>query len=211
MIKILTICDDRDKDVGDYFVHSLLYLYYGVDDQEDNITISEILSNNCTLDLVENKLNELNSDLFIFVPFTHGNDSSQSCNGINYANLENAKLYNNSLFYTSACLSGLILGHELVRSGGEAFLGYSNEILIYFDYQDVFIECENYGLIQFMKNGISVNDIISVMYEKYTLESDKLLEGGTEGIMISAQLIRNRDALVYFGNCELVKEDFDLN
>ncbi len=51
----------------------------------------------------------------------------------------------------------------------------------------------------------------NVMYEKYTLESDKLLKGGIEGILISGQLIRNRDSLVYFGNCELVKEDFDLN
>jgi len=210
MINILTICDDMDIDFGDYFIHSILYLY-DVVEQEDNITLIEIFSDDCTLDLVEKKLNELNSDLFIFVSYTHGNDSSQSCNGISYANLENTEFYNNSLFYTSACLSGLILGPELVRSGGKAFLGYSNKVWIYFDYQDVFIKCEDYGLKQFIKNGILVNDMKSVMYEKYTLESDKLLEGGIDGIIISAGLIRNRDALVHCGNCELVKEDFDLN
>ncbi len=103
--------------------------------------------------------------------------------------------FKNSFFYTFSCNSGKVLGKELIEKECLCFIGYSGKIDIWSTYIRPFVECANFGLIQFF-NGYDTLSVINEMTEKYNQNIDKIYK---IDLMIASLLLANRDALIMHG------------
>lgn len=193
MTKTVMVFDELDDDLGPFFLYC-----------KENL---EVILNekNITPNLLDsNKLNELSVQLvtttltnFIFGAYSHGGKNCLVRSNNPYVSTTiNIDCFKNSFFYTFSCSSGYELGSNLVENGCLCFIGYDNIVSIWSTYLRPFMECANYGLIQFF-NGESTFSILSQMKEKYNIEIDSIYE---DNFMIASILRENRDALVLHGN-----------
>ncbi|MBN2285109.1 MAG: hypothetical protein JXI43_01580 [Tissierellales bacterium] len=142
---------------------------------------------------------------FIFIAYSHGRENALLHEGIRYIEAErNTYLFKNALFYTNACLSGRILGQNLIQAGCTAFVGYNDEVVAANPYYDIFQACENYGIERFFQ-GENLDISYRKMKQKYTEKIEDLYEFD---IFAASLLAKNRDALVLLGDNRLVIADF---
>jgi hypothetical protein len=154
--------------------------------------------------LNSNKLNDLaigfvTKDIssFVFGAYSHGgNDCLLKSASIPYVSKTNSFNFKKSFFYTFSCSSGRELGANLIDNGCYCYIGYKDIIAIWSTYPKPFVECANYGLIQFF-NGEESHSIINQMKNKYNEEIDDVYQ---QDFLIASILMENRDALVLYGN-----------
>ena len=141
---------------------------------------------------------------FVFGAYSHGNDNCllESATTPYISVTRNIANFKDSFFYTFSCYAGKNLGKDLISNECLCFIGYKNEIAIWNSYIKPFVECANFGLIQFF-NGIDTFSIFKQMSEKYNEEIDKIY---TSDFMIASILRENRDALVLHGNKINIKD-----
>lgn len=154
--------------------------------------------------LNSNKLNDFAIEFvthdissFVFGAYSHGgNDCLLKSATIPYVSKANSFNFNKSFFYTFSCSSGRELGANLIENGCHCYIGYKDIIAIWSTYLKPFVECANYGLIQFF-NGVESYTIINLMKDKYNKEIDDVYQ---QDFLIASILLENRDALVLYGN-----------
>ena len=154
--------------------------------------------------LNSNKLNDLAIEIvtkevtsFVFGAYSHGsNDCLVKSASIPYVSSTNSSNFKNSFFYTFSCSSGMILGDNLIANGCHCFIGYKDIVAIWSTFPKPFINCANYGLIQFFK-GENSHTIINQMKEKYNDEIDEMYR---YDFLIASILKENRDGLILLGN-----------
>lgn len=210
MISAIIAYDDIDYEIGDYFNKSYLHLDKL---RSQTISITAIDGSNCFETTINDLIPTFNQNPFIFVGLSHGSDDGLSLRGVDYYVKENnANLFINSFFYSTACHIGRNLGKILISKNCKCFIGYTNisEVPLVADYEDLFIECELHAL----KNFFLTTKSIQVVYDEMIEFTDnKIIELANIDTLEAMALIRNRDRFVIIGehtNMQLTRLDFDV-
>lgn len=152
-----------------------------------------------------NRLNDLaisattaKFEYFVFGAYSHGDHNSllKSARDPYITIVLNGDSFKNCFFYTFSCKTGLTLGLELIGKKCLCFIGYQKDVFIWNTYIKPFVECANYGLIQFF-NGNNTEEVMSKMVEKYNENIDATYK---INFLIAAILRDNRDALIRHGD-----------
>ena len=142
-----------------------------------------------------------------FVAYSHGkNDALLYDNQQKEYLSKTTKLQNiqGGLFYTWSCYSGIDLGEHLVQNSYQTFIGYKDWVVGISTIGSIsqrYIDCTNAGLIAFI-NGATALEALRIMYDTYSNQIDEL--ENISDYLIQAHFSRNRNALVIFGNENLV-------
>ena len=208
MINLFLAYDDNDQELGDYFEES----YDNLLSETSNNTL--VITNTLRgLDCSEANVNvhteRYKPNSFIFVAFSHGNEELLRTGNEIFISVNNCHFFSKSLFYTSACECAVTLGPQLMAKGCLAFVGYNGPVDVWEGYYEVFIECENYAIIEFMNSNKTIGVSFSEMKDKYNEAIDDLVLGNTEDKIVASLLVDNRDKLTLLGNADLVVKDFD--
>ena len=122
-------------------------------------------------------ISSINSNPFIFIAYSHGNEKALCCGNENYIEKGvNAHNFGKSLFYTNACLVGKELGIHLIEQGCLAFVGYEKESYKYTqpDKKEISKNCDNAGIISFLSDDITIFEAYNQMKNYYTQQINKL-------------------------------------
>ncbi|GHB83091.1 hypothetical protein [Persicitalea jodogahamensis] len=211
MIEILTAYDEEDPELGVYFNACKKDIVASINLQtaiHNIFSITEIPSRNCRLAYFDIVLGKLKNIPFIIIAYTHGNETSLIANGSGFITVNSTNSsFNDSFFYTNSCLSGKVLGPELIKQNCKVFIGYDSTITAFKnENSNISLKCDNIGMLLFLTSDITAYDAYVAMIQLYTQEYDKLLANGDP--LSAALLIQNREALVFHGEKELKKEDF---
>lgn len=142
-----------------------------------------------------------------FVAYSHGKndallyDNQQKEYLSKTSNLPNIQ---GGLFYTWSCCAGTELGKHLVQSSYQTFIGYKDWIISVETMSDIaqrYIDCTNLGLKAFL-SGETALDAFKITYDMYSNHIDEL-ENNFD-FFLASHFSRNRNALVIFGNENLV-------
>lgn len=209
MIKILIAFDDVDIVLGNYF-------------NENKIRISDIFNDTfndkgriCLFDnsmCVENTISDIlpneNSNPFVFVAYTHGNEDSLYCNHLPFVSDKNSNLLKNSLFYSTACKIGINLGHNLIINGCFTFVGFDDLSWVFNDPANwkINIDCDNYALILFLTKDIEIKEAVNLSKSYHENRIDYLRQIGENPLYMTA-LNKNKNALICLGNQNLMRSD----
>ncbi|WP_067037009.1 hypothetical protein [Allomuricauda sp. CP2A] len=194
MADILIVCDEEDLSMGKFFLACKERLNAFL--KSKSIKFSELGSQ---------QLNDLSISMhisplpkFIFGAYSHGSSNSllKSATTEYVSIAQNGKDFEGGFVYTFSCSSGKELGKDLISCNCQCFIGYSEVIYIWTNFFDPFIECANFGLIEFF-NGQDTSKVFDSMIDKYNREIDKMYEIDP---MVAADLVANRRALVMHGN-----------
>ena len=206
MINIILAYSETDEALGLYFSLCANDLKLFIQKScKQHISLQEIQGDMLNPVYLELIVEQLHSQRFIVIAYSHGRERALTHGGSAYIEVgQDSKLYSNALVYTDACLAGRQLGEHLVDNGCSAFCGYNDEVVAYVPYYDMFCECENYGIKKFLQ-GDALGTAFLQMKNKYTERIDKLYD---YSVVADALLRRNRDALVLLGNRDLAINDF---
>jgi hypothetical protein len=150
----------------------------------------------------------LNPTPFLFVAYTHGVEDGLICNGNAFVSTNNSHNFENSLFYSTACLVGKELAPDLINKRCRAFIGFKDESKVLFEdssYRKVFMDCDNYALKKFMMSDTTIEEAFEAMKKYYTTKIDHYLS--IKDLLVAGDLVENREALVCLGDKNLKKED----
>lgn len=211
MVSTIIAYDNIDYLIGDYFNRS--YLYLNELQNQTTISITGIDGDNCSETNINNIVQPFNQNPFVFVGLSHGTDDGDSLRAVDYyVKNNNANLFANSFFYSTACHIGRNLGKVLITHNCKCFIGYTDvsEVPLIQDYEDLFIECELHAI----KNFYLTEKSIQVLYdEMIEFIDEKILEiSNGNDILEAMALIRNRDCMVIIGdevNKQLTRLDFE--
>lgn len=209
MINVAIAFDDKDENLGNYFLNCKDDISGFFNDQKHLLKETPIFfpSEKCDQTNIDVEIAKINVAPFIFIAYSHGNENSLRCNGNSYVKKGiNTNNFSKSLFYTNSCLSGKHLGKELVDNGCFAFIGYVEEIEAPLDkgYEAISINCDNSGIKTFLSDDIPISKAFTRMRNYYTKNIDKYRDIDP---FFAAMLVKNRESLVFHGNNELKKED----
>ncbi len=197
MINTVIAYDNFDNEIGDYFNRS--YLHLDELRNQTTISITGIDGGNCSQTSINDLIPLFNQSPFVFVGLSHGTDDGLSLRGIDYyIQQNNANLFLNSFFYSTACHIGRCLGDILISHNCKCFIGYTDksEVPLVPDYEDLFIECELHAL----KNFFLTTKSIQVLYDEMIAFTDeKIIEIANVDVLEAMSLIRNRDRFVIIG------------
>lgn len=205
MIKTLISYDDQDHSLGSYFLKSSEVL-------KERVNNSPIIPHYldgalCTIDHIEKRIQEYNSNKFVFVAFSHGGDHCLHTSSEEYVNSTNSSSFKNTLFYSTACHCSTKLGPTLIEQGCYSFVGYRKEVLIHPDYQDDFIDCEIHAIVEFLNSDVSIGEAYKSMHKKYDETIVRLASGSIEETIIASTLADNQTILTILGDQNLMASD----
>jgi len=208
MISTIVAYDDNDSDLGDYFVdsHENITVVLRANAQIVNVSIRGL---DCTEVFVNSTITPLNGNRFIFIGISHGNEEELVSHEV-YVSASNLTSFSNSLFYSCACLTGLKLGKNLIGAGCLVFVGYNDTVLVNVDYFEIFYNCQNHCIKEFLKGNETIEGSFSKMIDYYNEEIDKLLPGDMDDLLAATSLINNRDCLILLGDRKLRLNDFEI-
>jgi hypothetical protein len=197
MINLTILFDDTDPQLGQYFTDCF--------NDVKNVSFSSNIKINSINSQNRIYINQIikSLDNLIFVGFTHG---SCDCLGTEdgssiFVNYDNAALFTNSCFYTTACSCGEELGKILVHKGCRVFIGYDDVVSVDDEFEEIFMNCENYAIKEFISTNKSWNEVLIEAKEYFTKEADILLdEGGYFGSLAGSELLQNRDKFCLYGD-----------
>lgn len=209
MTNIAIAFDDKDKNLGNYFLNCKNDISGFFSDQKHLVKGTPVLipSEKCDQTNIDIEIAKINTTPFIFIAYSHGNENALRCNGNSYVKKGvNTRNFSKSLFYTNSCLSGKHLGEELIDNGCLAFIGYVEEIEapLNKEYENVSINCDNSGIKTFLSDDIPISKAFQRMRNYYTKNIDKY---NMIDPIFAAMLVRNRESLILHGNNDLKKED----
>lgn len=211
MVKLLLAYDGADSRLGPYF-SSCFYDLESHASTCGNFEVSTLNEHHDETHMQEH-IASFQGAPFLFVAYAHGRRDAIVHNGAPLVHPSNAYFFGESLVYTCACSAGQELAGILRALGCRAFLGFSADttLLSTEAHDDVFRDCENYGLKMFMSGNKTIMESYQAMYEYYTKRFDELLEMGfAEGLFDLAALLDIRNALFIDaeGNEHLTLADF---
>ena len=205
MTKFIITYDNQDPILGNYFTLCKENLVAFLVEKE-LVSIVEIQTQNCNKFFIELKISELKEEeKLCFIAYSHGNKNSVVCASEAYVRVnENTHLFNNSIFYSNACLCGVELSIDLIEKGCKAFIGSKDETKVLLLDQNLSAKLDNYALMIFIEQDKTIHDSYNAMLNYYDYEIDRLndLEGGF-GFGKAAYLVEARDALVFKGDKSL--------
>ena len=211
MIKIVVAYDDNDSALGDYFEESYNNLLQTI--QAANETPTTILRGlECNEANVNNAVNPLKVNPFLFVGLSHGDDGNcLLTENDTYVSPNNAVNFTNSFFYTTGCNSGLDLRQNLLQHGCKVFVGYTDnsKAPLNEDYNSMFIDCELYALKQFLSSNNTMDELFDEMLSYTQTQIDWLF--ANDEIVEAMDLQSNLDCIKIFGDGSLRRQDFQLN
>jgi hypothetical protein len=199
MIKFILAYDEGNVELG-YFFNKC-----AIDLKNSLIADKHFLA----LEIPSQRLNELylglkvefyTEDKFIFTAYSHGDENRLTSTETYLSTNSNLQPYKNTLFYTFSCLTGVTLGKKLIENGCLAFVGYKIEACIITRNEDIFIECSNFGLKQFIL-GENIGDSLKQMKDKHSELIDATYK---KYPLVASTLRRNRNGLVLYGDKSLV-------
>lgn len=212
MIRVISATDEKDRVLGAYFQESHDELHSFLIDNGLNESHVNINADNCNITYIGNELPKITEGRpFVFVVYSHGNESSLMCNGHRYVDRTNAQVFSGALVYSTACLAGKELGPVLIEAGCKAFLGFTEPSNAFEteDYKTISQNCDNSGIFQFLSSDDSLRDCYEGMKNYYNTHIDRmdlLLD-----VVRRAELVANRDALVLLGDGSITRKDFDVH
>jgi len=195
--------DNKDSELGYYFEESKNDIVAFINQACQNPVVTEIPTPRCNQAYIDFNIPLVNQNNFLFIAYSHGKPRRLIANGNLYVDLQfNAHVFVNSFFYSMSCHTGEELGPNLVNSHNcHAFIGYSDcAWILNGAYLQLSIDCDNYGLKQFI-SGVVLGVAFENMKNNFTSQIDFLEQQGE--IIFAARLLKNRDALVFFGNKNL--------
>ena len=212
MIRIVVAYDDNDSALGDYFEESYNNFHRSM--QAANATPTTVLRGlECDEVSINNAVNPLKADPFLFVGLSHGDDTGNYLLTENdaYVSPDNAVNFTNSFFYTTGCNAGLDLRANLLQKGCKVFIGYTNnsKAPLNEDYNSLFIDCELFALKQFLSSDRTINELFNEMMNFTQTKIDWLFENNE--IVEAMDLQSNKDCMIVDGNSSLTRLDFVLN
>lgn len=209
MINLKIAFDEQDVYLGSYFEECKQDLVQFINGKEFPFDIDEIASKLCNPVYIEQRILLLNSARFLFVVYTHGRADSLTVNDHPYVEIAGCEIFKNSLFYSTACHSGKLLGEEIIIKGGGAFIGYNDALeVLGLHLRDIAVRCDNSG-IKFFIEGHTIGQAFNLMKSFYSTEINRLLR---QRDALHAGILRdNRSHLVIFGNPDLTINDFIIN
>lgn len=193
MPRLLIAYDSADHQMGDYFLscrHDICahagtcdgFLIDELDSEHDDSHLQQYIS-------------AYSEQPFIFVAYAHGCSDAVLLSGTPLVHNQNTYFFGKSLFYTCACDTGVSLSKDLRAHNCYAFVGFKDESKLpprATDYENVFMSCENYGLKQFMRGGISIGESFEKMRTMYSDQAISLL---STNALAAALLLENGNAL----------------
>lgn len=212
MIKIVVAYDDNDSALGDYFEASYDNFHQSM--QAANETPTTVLRGlECNEVSINDAVNPLKADPFLFVGLSHGDDTGNYLLTENdaYVSPDNSLNFTNSFFYTTGCNAGLYLRANLLQRGCKVFIGYTNnsKAPLNEDYNSLFIDCELFALKQFLFSDRTINELFNEMMNFTQTKIDWLSDNNE--IVEAMDLQSNKDCMVIDGNSSLTRLDFTLD
>jgi hypothetical protein len=210
MINLVIAYDDIDSALGIYFEGAFNNTNEVVSSL-NFIVLNSIRGLNCNEQNVNSVVTPLNHQSFVFVSFSHGNDTGECLLTHNdvFVSSSNASNFCNSFFYTTACCVATQLGSDLIDSNCVCFIGYKDASwATYEDHYSFYIACENYALNEFLRTNKTIQQTFDEMI-KYFDDQITHLYNQNE-ILVAIELEHNRDCLVILGNGALSINDFQV-
>ena len=210
MIRVLIASDDNDVELGEYFracKQDLLSVVSAEIDSGKLLTVEDIPSINCNVVYLNVKYTTFKKIPFLWVSFSHGNESSIRFNGSVFVSAgDDNSLFEDTLFYTNSCLSGKFLGPDLINQNCRTFIGYDQSVIAFKnENQKISLKCDTVGLILFLTEDVTAYDAFEHTKQYYTQQAEILLKYGD--ILSSGLLINAREDLVFHGDKNLKKEE----
>jgi hypothetical protein len=199
------VYDENDPELGIYFQACKQDLVEFISNNLAGARVVE-LGASYNLDDLDNYLRSVNTDNFVFVAYSHGDDSSLYRKGLSYISVNtNSTLFPNSFFYSVSCSSASELGPAIIEGGGLTFIGYRRPFLIPLQNQGTSVNCANRGIQMFIL-GKRADEAFESMKAFYTVQSDRLLQFGD--VVAASLLTATREALMFLGNPAMAIGDF---
>lgn len=202
MIKFILAYDEKDTQLGRFFNMCAEDVKQSLIEDKHQLAL-EISSQKLNTFFFEIALPNYTAKKFIFTAYSHGNEDRLTSNSTYLSVDSDLQPFQNSLFYTFSCLTGVTLGNKLIEKGCLAFLGYRIEAHIITYNEDIFTECSNFGLKRFI-GGENISIALKQMKDKHTELIDETYE---KYPLVASTLRRNRDGLVLYGNRNLSIDD----
>jgi hypothetical protein len=194
MINLVMVYIEHDLKLNNYFKNCADAVRTHCD---NDFRIIDITNNQCNSVYIEETIKSLGNNKFIFISFSHGNESSLLFNNEPYIEINiNDHIFRGSFFYTNSCLSGKNLGPSLIDKNCEVFWGYKENVYSVKLYFDIFQECDLSGFKYFV-NGFSALESFRKMKNYFDEKIDEIYKNDYSA---AAHLLFNRDALVLLGN-----------
>lgn len=208
MINFIVSFDDLDPVLGKYFHKSHLDFYEFISEHPVLLNeYKEIPTSKTYRHYIDKTTRQYNSKSFVYIIYSHGNANEFRCAGMPYICSSNANNFINSFVYSTACLTGKKLAHDLINNGCKTFVGYKEVSYAFLGkYRDISINCDNYALKMFLLMDVSIEEAVNSMKKYITQQIDKL-DKNYENPLYTARLAANREALICIGNTLLKKED----
>ena len=207
MTNFLIACDHKDPGLGQFLNDILIIL----------CERCELLGNDFNTELVDtdsylayplvNIIQSFNSSPFLFLVLAHGSDNAVFINDAEIINISNSDLFNKSFFYAISCSTAVNLGPALIENGCKTYIGYNDEVTIILPYQDIFKNCQIFGIEKFINDKITSNECFQQMIEKYNTEIDELYN---EDAFAASYLLANRASLEIKGELNCYLSDFSI-
>ncbi len=207
MLNTLIVCDDNDIEVGDFFNKCRIKTEKIFATSKLQIE-KTVVSGNMVFEMVVPILaNNINSNPFLFVCYSHGSENELLKNGITpFISMDyEVECLRNSIAFCYACKTGKNLGKALCENGTLCFIGYNEDVTIqtYFGAEDSFIESATIG-IEFFLKGNSTGQTLKFIKERYTSLIDDFY---LKDMLTATLFMQNRDALILHGSSELTIND----
>lgn len=210
MLNLLVVYDNEDVHRGDYFQASYQHLF-------DNTTIDTNYLNRRFLHTtaaqthtIDHHTGQFNGQPFVFVAYAHGSENELFLANMPYIHRQNAYLFAQTLFYACSCWAAKELGQNLRQQGCKVFIGYDAPIsTLNPETEPFYYTCENAFLTYFLNTRHSIQDCLSLMYDKYEEMRRHLLTH--YGLFEASVLENNLNAFKIMcaeEDLALTKEDF---
>jgi len=135
----------------------------------------------------------------LFLIFSHGNEdafyASNSRTPFIYQTINCDTCLNGGLVYTNACSTGIKFGKNLPLKNASYF-GYDKDIDIWYDYEDIFVQCDNWGLYRLLQ-GDTLEEAKTQAKEKFNQAIDDLY---TKNFLATGALELAKESIVIYGD-----------
>jgi len=206
MVNAILVRDNADVALGDFFENCHNQTKAIVESVGD-VSVDEMESTHIDTDIVINmKINSLHPYPFLFISYTHGNETALLKDGRMpfIAVGQNHQLLKNACVYCYACKAGKELGRAIIHAGGKCFVGYNDSVEVHLRQPEIFAECATHFIRSFSANN-NVIQSAQEMKAKYTEHIDNIYKTNA---LSAASLVKNRDAIVIHGDNGLSLNDF---
>ncbi|CAM3972711.1 hypothetical protein MUGA111182_19885 [Mucilaginibacter galii] len=194
MVNLLITYDDNDSTLANYFEANHTYVSGFVSELPD-IVLHSMRGLDLSQDSVTVKINEFEQKPFLFAGYSHGNcDQLLTDNGV-FVCADNSASFKDAIVYTTACGAAENLGGTLINEGCVSFIGYHDYSLAPTneDFNDLFIECENFALKRFITEDITYGDAFDSMLQKFDDEMVNMYQANE--IITAMELLHNRERI----------------